>query len=537
MAKAPVVLDRPIAWVTEAVEVDGKTQLRVTREGMTREEIIEAFPPHWTPAGQALGYNRKELVKAVIYEAFCEAQEGAVRERKNVRGFSWYERLKHTLLTVMGESQTPDNQNNIDSTISQAWDELVSDGWVTYHELNVYSEKEAGYHISVVEDSPYPTHIVMVEKASLFDALHDLADTYEISLCCLGGQSSKAAAMAYARRLESIGIDLTQTFTVYSYADFNPHGWEIPEAFIRHLSVKIPGDIRLVRLGILREQLGESVLRRAELYSLDANTKQGRKTKQTMWEKFVNETGGLYTEDRQPAQVEMDIYSPSQIRDRIIDGLSKHIESFPFQIRPLKKAITDRYDSAWKELSKSLRHRVDEVYKPYFDAIYDEHDHLEVLRSQRAMGERAEIARLRREIAKLEDIISAKTADLKAKEQALDVLCNRLGQMSHQEYRELESELQWWDIPGPDNLIKYVEENGGWENWADELGIEKLKNGAVAQAAREHRLFDWRPSYRDTQKIQEWIEGRLDDAAPHLEADGPSLGVVELVTEALNEVD
>lgn len=538
MAKAPVILDRQIAWVGHTEERGGVTEFQVDREGMTRAEICEVLPPY-RPTDK-VDYNRTDLIKAIIYEAYREAEAGKDRQRKNVRGF-WYERLMYTLGTVMGEPLDADNRNSIDTTINKAWGDLVEDGWLTYDDLNIYSEKEDQYHVAVLEDSPYPTAFVLVEKASLYEVLHDLADTYEIGFCCTGGQNSRAAAMAYVSKIERLGVDLTQPFTVFSFTDFDPEGWDIPLSFVDHLRLKIPGDIRLVRLGILREQLGQSVIQRQAIpYSLEAGSKSARKAKRSKYERFVEETnGGLYITDRHgdetPARVELDIYNDEQIRGKIIDGLSKHIESFPYQIRPLKEEISDRYDPAWQTLTQDVSDRVDGAYDPYHDAIREAQERLEVERAQRAPDARAKKRELYQRIQELDSIIERETADIDLKARRLSELEGRLREEARTEYEGLVWSLQNWDIPAPEDLIRHVEKNGGWKNWVDELEIENLANGAIAEAARQHRRFSWQPRYTEVRQIQNWIEERLGNEAPYLDPDGPETPPEMLIEQTLEE--
>lgn len=74
--------------------------------------------------------------------------------------------------------------------------------------------------------------MVFTQKASLFDALHDMPETYGISFACAGGHNSPAAALACAGKLARLSVDLAQTFTLYAFCNFDPQGWPIPEGFV-----------------------------------------------------------------------------------------------------------------------------------------------------------------------------------------------------------------------------------------------------------------------------------------------------------------
>ena len=152
---------KQIAWLGRVeVGADGADEYVIEREGMTRDEIREAFPPHWNSKTHGMTFERKKLIKAVIQEAYQEAQETGIIERMNVRGF-WYKRLLYTLRTVAGDTGT---QDAIDSTINEAWGELVEARLITYNEMGIYSDKSKEYHVAVKEKSPYPTVVVLVEK-------------------------------------------------------------------------------------------------------------------------------------------------------------------------------------------------------------------------------------------------------------------------------------------------------------------------------------------------------------------------------------
>lgn len=539
MASAPRVFDRSIAWVCRTFERDRKTELRVEREGMSRAEIVAAFPPHWN---SNLDFNRLDLIKAIIYEAYREVvEDGKERDRDNIRGF-WYERLMYTLIKVMGESGDDDNMNSISSTINTAWKELVEDGWVTYEALNLYSEKEDAYHIAVREGSPYPTAIIMVEKASLFEVLNDIADTYEVSFCCTGGQNSRAAAMAYATELEPKGVDLGQSFTVFSFTDFDPEGWNIPVAFIRHLGLRVTGDIQLVRLGMMKEQLGQSVIdHQAVPYPLDAKTQRARKAKLTKYGRFEHETGGLYIPNASgnlvPARVELNIYSTTQIRERIISGLAEHLEAFPYQVRALKESVKTEYDRALSELVDHVGNGVSAAYEQYFNAIDWERERLKVERAKRAPEARRRMVELQAEIEFLEGIIERETSDLNAQDAALSSLAEQLEDASWEEQQALVEYLRRCsDLPSPGDIIAYIEHNGGWRRWVDELGLSVAENRHLADDARQHRSFSWQLGWRERQEIRDWLKDKIEDAAPYLEPGGPGGPPEALIARALTEV-
>lgn len=535
MAKSPMTFDRPLAWVCETYEDEnGITQVRVIREGMNREEIVKHFPPPRTDSN--LDFCRQDLVKAIIFEAHEEALAGARRDRGNIRSF-WYERIMYTLLTVMGEPGDSANIDSINMTINLAWRDLIEDGHVTYRALGLYSEKEGQYLMRVVEDSPYPSVIVMVEKASLYEDLNDLASIYEISFCCAGGQSSRAAAMAYTYELEKKGIDLGRDFTVFSFCDYDPEGWVIPEAFISQLQLRITGQIDLIRLGVLRGQIGDSVIKyQAVPYPIEARSDRAKKGKQTKYDHFEEATGGLFIPGPRgeliPAKVELDIYTGRQIRDRIITGLCQHLEGFEYQVRPLKEAIKTGFSKAWERVGEDLRDEIGEVYQPYYGAIEEAIDGLQEDKANRTLEEEKRLRELYREVATLNYQKEQKTADLTA-------AISRLEDLRHDVERQQEAEYMgiWADAnadKNPVDLAQEIENNGGWRGWFDELGMDDcLGTDDLIRFGQRHQRVSWQPSWDDRDKITDWVS---DNAGMGWYGDpqGPDKTPEELIEGALN---
>jgi hypothetical protein len=541
----PIVCDRPIAWVCKTREVGGKTEIELVREGMSRAEIVEAFPPHHNSLRYGMDYNRLELVKAIIYEAYREVvEQGVERPRQNVRGF-WYERLMHTLMAVMGEPGGADNIASIDTTINAAWRQLVEEGWVTYRALNIYSEKEDLYHIAVAEDSPYPTAIVLVEKAAYFEPLHDLADTYEIAYCSTGGQNSRAAALAYAEELRRLGVALGQPFTVFSFCDFDPEGWDIPLSFCDHLALKVSGPIRLVRLGVLREQLGESVIQhQATPWPMDARTASARKSKRTKYARFAEETGGLFIPgpggELIPGRVELNIYDPDQVRERILQGLAHYLDGFSYQVRAVKGWIANEYENGdWEP--EDPGDALDEVYDPYYETIDERRHQIDDEAESRAPEARAALRRLNREYWERRKPIDAEieeeTADLEAKKEALSELSRNLETMYRNE-RDLllgMPNVGETDFDDPQEAFAHIEDNGGWREWMEQQQIEIVNPHALTEAAQQHGRYVWQPDWEERERIREWMADHLIAELWYDDPDGPGQTPEEMIAEVLGE--
>lgn len=526
---APKAVNKQIASVGHIEELpNGRDTYMIDRPGMTWDEIQEHFPPKGRPGPH--GYNRRGLIRAIIYEAYVEAQSGYDRDRMNVRGF-WYDRLLGTIRRVAGDEG---DQATIDGTINDAWGDLIDGGHVTYAGMNIYSTKSGNYYTAVKEHSPYPTSILLVEKEDHFDPLHRLADTYEISFVATGGQNSRCAAMEFAEQLKKTGIDTTQPFTVYSFCDFDPEGWAIPESFIEHMQLKIDAPINLVRLGVLPDQISEDVLRyQGSPYSPETKTESGAKAVATKYQRFVDETGGCFMPDTgKPARIELNMYKTDQIRDKILDGLSQYIDGFEYQKAQLETAVNREYSEAWRTLSDAFAESVNEVFDPYFEAIDGAMESLRAERAQRAPEARRRKRELLRQIAELDSAIEAATVDIAAQEGALANLSSTLYDEAYHE--DIHDYLSADDCPAADDLIGEIEANGGWRRWVDSLQIRALDGAALAEAARQKgSAFEWQPDPDERHRIQDWITQHFPTVPDPV---GPDVSPEKLIEESLGRV-
>lgn len=523
--------NKPIATIGRIERINDVDEFVIERQGMTREEIEKLFPPHHASVRAGKTYNMSALIRAVFLEAMEEAQEktqnGYWRERKNIRGFQWYERCLGTLCTVMGEPQNEANVNSMGTTINKQWNELLNAGQVCYKALNLYSEKEDLYHVAVEENSPYPGVVVIVEKARLYDALHDLANTFEIAFCCTGGQDSKCAAFDYVDQLEGQGVDLKQKFTVFSFFDLDPQGWAMPLGFIEHLRYKISGPIELVRVGVTKDQIGQSVLDRADEYSFSAPTEEGRKRKRTLYQKFVDETGGIYigaNGNRLPAKIELDVYTETQIRERLIRALAEHVDGFKYQLRDLMATIALYYDSAYKSAVNEFVEAVISDRESEYEEIEKQRDQLQLERAERTADESDQIKELYHQIKGLERAKIAKCQDIDKRLRELDERESATDASIADERQQLRNDIKdsrdSGDIPVADDLIEGLDDDGteddklaGWREWTkEEVGFAILDTEDVYDRAMQRHELVYGFDPMSNHRIRDWIGQQVYDA-------------------------
>ncbi len=330
---------------------------------------------------------------------------------------------------------------------------------------------------------------------------------------------------------------------MYSFADFDPEGWDIPAAAIEHLKLRITGNIRLVRLGLLKEQLGQSVIERQAIpYSLEADSRSARRGKATKYNRFIEETGGLFIPSASgqlvPGRVELNIYKPSQIRERILEGLAEHLDGFSYQVRGVKSYIADSWENGyWPQPDPA--DGVHEVYQPYFDAIESEREWIQVEEAKRAPEARRQKAELlaeyQRKIRELDAIIEEATIDLRARQRDLDALEGDLDKRVEREIDVLASEplVESADYDSPDEAFIEIESNGGWRQWVEEQGITAIDSSALTEAANEHRCFEWKPDRDEAKILNDWIQEYLIPEIYYPDPEGPSETPEELIARAL----
>lgn len=478
MAAAPKRLGQRIAPICRVYDVNGKTEVEVIRDGMTREEIMATFP-----SKQAHGYNRLALIKAVVFEAHNDVVEGGKkRELKNFRAVAWYELLFHLLLTTMKESTNPKNVGRggvLESTTTKAWTELLTDGHITYAPFNLFTKKQNNFHIGINEDSPYPTTILLVEKVSLFPTLKNLADIYGINFVATEGKDSRLAAIQFTKDLESFGVDLDDDFTVYSFADCDPEGWRIPETFIEHLKFRVTGNIDLVRLGVLPSQITESVLKyRTMPYPIEGSTEASRKARRTLYENFAGKSGGVYlTGDNGepvPARVELDLYPPSLIREKIIHGLAEHLDGFRWQVEQLEDAIGERFEDAFDTATRNAANGWwhDQDDNPRLAEIENECTWVEYHIAEIAEPFECRLSPLKEKLAELE---GGRDADAEQFQKNYDEAAEGLEEERDEKIKELEAKFDAAVKALQDECDEQILEidddaaDDNWDSWAKEI--------------------------------------------------------------------
>jgi hypothetical protein len=274
----------------------------------------------------------------------------------------------------------------------------------------------------------------------------------------------------------------------------------------------ITGNVTLVRAGTLREQLAESTINLSTVpYPIFDGNGKPNKAKLTKYSNFEAETGGLYILNSNgelvPARIEMDIYSSQHVLSKIVETLAPHLDGFDYQIREFKKALHSQYDQAVNELSSDISESISELYSDYFRAIREERNRIDLEIIKRGAEENAAIRELRKHIDELERIRYEKTEDLYNKRETLDKV---EGYVSAQIDDHISDSFSYLSFLTPDELMEEIERNGGWQHWANEVGIEKVTRQDFIRAGLTQWHFRPSPGFDARERIKDWLVEQLE---------------------------
>ena len=481
----PELFDRPLASKGHAERIPGTSPPQYTfvidKLGMSREEIMVAFERK----GSRDGFNLKGLIRALLWEEIEACEGGKVRsERKNQRGFLWYECIGPTVVKVMGVA--PDD--SLESMMQDVWADALDENPHILTLLNVYSEKEALYRIMAQKDSPYPHILIAVEKADWYEPLADIANTWEISFAATGGQKSTIAAMRFLEKIEKRGIDLSDGLTIFSMYDFDPQGWNTPQNLadcIERQGIRV----ELVRLGLLADTYDEKGIQRiAAPYVSKAENEGAEQSAETLYDRFAKEAGGIYIGGH-PMVIKLDDLGLDLIREHIIEGMAKHLDGFPYQIREIKSEIKGMYYKACGEVIEGMVDKEELDYDNELNELWEEERAIEVEKVKRAPEERARALEIQQELAQLNRVIQKKIADLNKRQK-------EIWNERHCIENKISENRDYWNeyynkdgvFINADGIIKGIED---WSEWLLERDIEEIDGEYLAKDARKHRKFSW----------------------------------------------
>lgn len=377
--------DRQIASITEPFKEDsGLYNIRLISKGMIEEEIIEEFPADPRSIAKAIKrgkkpptFNMRELIRSIIVEDFEKI--GTNRERGNVRHF-FYTNIIYALTRIMKVT----NIKSLNTTINEAWKDLINSGIVTYEGMNIESGKEKSLQ-SFAKHSPYSNFIICVEKESLLESLNWTAKLFRTTIITAGGQPSRAANRAFIRTLNQWNCDLNKPFYLLVITDLDPAGWYIQEAFASQIEKSIKyynedkGEVKdPIRMFLRLNQITDTLIEEMAVPAKDAQAKseQSIKSSLTKIKRFKEKIGEGWKRleiNGIMMKVEIDVIDAVQMEEEIARELLLLIEDHSLILIPeimdelekQREIVIQEFFQAHKESE------VDSIIEKFLEPIKD----------------------------------------------------------------------------------------------------------------------------------------------------------------------
>lgn len=279
------------------------------------------------------GVKKSELMRSIILN---ERDFMTVDYERSLRSF-WYNGVK-PILSKLGlltkNDMTEEALTKWDNLLSKYATELVRAGEITYKQLkivdssrprenpepvfNTISNKVYGYQVT---GAVYPNIILTTEKDTIYPIITKFAQIIGCSCLSGKGQNSLAAMEDLIRGMGELKDDIY----ILTMTDYDPSGYSIAATFKNQAedilqALKIDKRVFIERVGIQPEQLTIE-----EIEQNKYTPKPGERGKDgfTPLEKWVFETGGINGE---PYGLELDAFSPYQIRAIFASSIKKHID-------------------------------------------------------------------------------------------------------------------------------------------------------------------------------------------------------------------
>ena len=269
--------------------------------------------------------NNAELIRSI---AINERDHLTDTEPRTLRSF-WYSTVK-PVLSRLGKlgTMTAEKTAKWDQELSRHLKTLVELGDLTYADLNILDRSrsraiaEPMYEVASstyqyrVTDAEHPNIILCTEKDTAIPILQQVASITGCSWLSGGGQNAFAA-------MESLLHDITQTKRVQeiqflSITDYDYSGFSIANTFRKQaesLSSRFGiHSVEADRLGIWPQQITQDEINQNAYYVAEKH--------RVAW---MEQTGGI---DGEPLGLELDAYTPSRLRQVLVQGLSNYINGY-----------------------------------------------------------------------------------------------------------------------------------------------------------------------------------------------------------------
>ncbi|MFW9873359.1 MAG: hypothetical protein ACFFG0_09670 [Candidatus Thorarchaeota archaeon] len=366
--------NQQIASITEPFKdpETGLYDVRLISKGFSKEQIEKEFPADPLVVAKAIKrgikpptFNMRMLIRSIIVEDFEKI--GTNRERGNIRHL-FYTNIIYALTRIMEIT----NIDSLNTTINNAWKDVIESGIVTYEGMNIESGKRK-FLQSFARHSPFSNFIICVEKESLLESLSWTAKLFRTTIITAGGQPSREAIRAFIRSLNYWKCDLNKPFYLLVITDLDPAGWYIQEAFQSQIQKALKyynnnkGEVKKpIRLFLRLNQITDKLINEMAVPAKDpqAKSSQSIKSSRTKIKRFQKKIGEDWKRlfiNNEMMKVELDVIDATQMEKEIANQLLSLIDDHSLILIP---EIMD-------ELEKLRKEVIQELYKSYKESEID----------------------------------------------------------------------------------------------------------------------------------------------------------------------
>lgn len=279
-----------------------------------RAWLVRRFGP-----GRKYPINVNKAIRNIIWQA---RERIAAKLRKPFEGLIrsfWYSHIKPVLARTDSLADDFDQYQQLSKMMVR----LVRYADVMrYSQMGFLDENENERKIGINH------HVILFsEKAGHYPLLKRIAKDHEVTIVALGGEPSVLSSEYFVDEMKEKGINIQQSFYLFSLVDYDPWGWIIRDSFIRDLEFYGVKNIENTDL-VLPEFLDKKELNLAK-FRLDPKDKQNRK--------WLAKSRGI---DNQFWGFEADAIPPDRIKKIFEDELkSKDLISSTIPIRKARNKI------------------------------------------------------------------------------------------------------------------------------------------------------------------------------------------------------
>jgi hypothetical protein len=270
--------------------------------------LVKRFGP-----GRKYPINVDKTIRNIIWQTRERIRKNQRRPFEALIRSMWYSHIKPTLFRTESLAGDFDQYQQL----SKMFVRLVRYADVMrYKDMGFVDENENSRKIGINH------HVILFsEKEGHYPLLKKIAGETEVTIIALGGQPSVLSAEYFIDEMKEKGINIQQSFYLFSLVDYDPWGWIIRDSFIRDLKFYGVKNIKNIDL-VLPAALTKEELNLAK-FRIDPKDKVNRK--------WMAKSRGI---NKQFYGFEADAIPPERIKKGFIERIKDLIKS----TLPIRKA-------------------------------------------------------------------------------------------------------------------------------------------------------------------------------------------------------